>query len=101
MRVSIKVKQLNSILDKSIGLIGKEISPVYFTTRYGIHTFGVKKPIDILILDNAKKIVKIKQSLLSNRIFFWNPRFSKVIELPQGTVEKMGARVGDKVDLRF
>ncbi len=53
-----------------------------FYTRWGIHTFGMKYPIDIIVLDNQQKIIQIKYDLKPNRIFFWNPKYSSIIELP-------------------
>ena len=46
-----------------MGLIGKDPTPLFFKTRFGIHTFGVITPIDVLILDKNYKVVKIKALL--------------------------------------
>lgn len=66
-------------------------------TRFGIHTFGMKYTIDILILDHTNHVVHIKEKLTPNRIFFWNPLFSKIIELPQGSIQKSKTTIGDIV----
>jgi uncharacterized membrane protein (UPF0127 family) len=85
--ITLKVKILRSIPEKSKGLIGmRHICPVYFTTRWGIHTFGVLSPIDVLILDKGHRVVKLVHRLPPNRIFFWNPKYSRVVELPAGSI---------------
>lgn len=74
---------------------------IFFTTRFGIHTFGLKYPIDIVILDDQNRARIIKSALLPNKIFFWNPRHSQVLELPEGTVNKQKIKLGDRVRLQF
>jgi len=97
----IYVTKLRSLPDKSIGLIGKNrIEPVAFTTRWGIHTFGVRYPIDVLILDNSNRVVKRKKNLRPNRIFAWNPKYSQVIEFPEGTIEEKKIKIGEKIILK-
>lgn len=98
--MTIKAKHLKSIWEKSIGVIGKKnIYPVYFTTRFGIHTFGLQKPIDILILDNQSRVVRIKENLQKNSIFFWNPMYSKVLELPHKYIPNIQESMSKKVSI--
>ena len=77
--MKIKVKRLKTFREKTIGLIGKEIKPVTFETRFGVHTFGVKAPIDVLILDSQEKVIALKESLSPKRIFLWNPNKKIVV----------------------
>ena len=87
--VRLTVKTLRSLAQKSKGLIGaKEIYPVFFTTRWGIHTLGVLQPIDVLVLDTDDRVVAMSNKLPPNRIFFWNPKYFRVVELPAGWIEK-------------
>jgi uncharacterized membrane protein (UPF0127 family) len=100
--VTLKVKLLRSMAEKSIGLIGANpVYPVYFTTRWGIHTFGVLSPIDVLILDTNDCVVAIRQKMKPNRLFFWNPKYDRVVELPLGVIEKMKIILGDRVAFKF
>lgn len=97
---NIKVQELTGLIEKTRGLIGQEtIHLIYFKTRWGIHTFGVKKPIDVLILDNNMRVVKIKKNLKPNRLFFWDPRFRHVIETPHQFIDKNNIDVGDTISL--
>lgn len=100
--VAIKIRFLKSILEKSIGLLGSsEAHSVYFKTRFGIHTFFMKFPIDVLILDDDFTIVKYVAGLVPNRIFFWNPRLQNVIELPTGEIQRKNIKIGDKLTLQY
>lgn len=95
-------KRGRKLKGKVIGLIGKK-KPVslLIKTRFGIHTFGLKFPIDVLILDKKNKIVSLKKSLKPNRIFLWNPLYEKVLELPEGTINEEGLKVGHKLNLKL
>ena len=100
MVVKLQVHQIPKILAWK-GLIGSKPQPILFKTRFGIHTIGVRYPIDIVILDNKNVVQKIKEGLRPNNFFFWNPSFDKVIELPNGTVKKMRLQTGLHIKLLF
>lgn len=98
--MKLAVKTLRTFSEKTRGLIGvHEIYPVFFTTRWGIHTFGMKKSIDVLILDDHLQIVRLIRNLPPNRIFLWSPRYTQVIELPAGTINRSGIKIQDRVTL--
>lgn len=87
--IILNAKYLHAVKEKSIGLIGKKrIEPVFFSTRWGLHTFGVLSPIDVLVLDKKYRVVKLIENLPPNRIFFWNPKYKNIVELPPGTIAK-------------
>lgn len=80
----------NTIIKSSIGLLNQPQGPaMFFKTRWGIHTLGMKYPLDIIVLNNNLKIVKIKKNLQPNRIFFWNPFYSLIIEIPSSQKTKI------------
>src|SRR5688500_3601310 len=88
-------KLAESFLDRNLGLLRKS-NPraLIFKTRFGIHSFGLKEGIDILIVDGGLVVWKTIQ-LKPNSIIFWNPRYSTVIELPQNTVSRSKTKKGD------
>lgn len=86
----IRVFSKKGIFQKTKGLIGETtIYPILITTRFGIHTLGMKVPIDVVILDNTYRVKKIIEKLNPNRITVWNPKYSFVLELPQGEVKRL------------
>lgn len=100
--ITINVTELDSLWNKSIGLLhAKHKAPIYFDTRFGIHTFGMKFPIDVVICNDAMTVEKIVQELKPNRIFFWNPKYYHVIELPSGTIMKEHITIGTLIQLKF
>ncbi len=100
MQMRLKVQKISWFLSWK-GLLGQKPQPIVFKTRFGIHTFGMTYPIDIVILDNKGVVRKIKQNLKPNTLFFWNPLFKTVLELPKNTIALKGVKVGEKVNLVF
>lgn len=92
--ISKDAKFLNT-LEKTKGLIlQKNPKTVIFKTRFGIHTFLMKQPIDVIILDNNFKIQYLK-TVKPNQIFLWNPKFNWVIEFPHSSITKFKLKKGD------
>lgn len=96
---AIKVKEAKTAWEKSKGLLGtSKPYPLLLKTRWGIHTFGMKYPIDVVILDNSNRIVKLRPNLKPNRIFLWNPKYNTVLELPKDSIIKFHLNFGDHIE---
>jgi len=63
----------------------------------GVHTFGMKFPIDVVFLNRKKKILKIRPNMLKRRISF-SLRAHSVLELPAGTLENTQTAAGDQLE---
>lgn len=98
--ITTHAKEASSLKDKSLGLVLKS-NPrhMVFKTRLGIHTFGMSSSIDIIILDKKNLVVALKESLKPFRVFFWNPKYSKVLEVPAGTIRESNTILGDLIRL--
>lgn len=95
-KLNIKLLVLKKLLDKSLGAIAKSPSEaLLIETRLGIHTFFVKRPLDIIVLDNNGKIVKMKEDLRPNNLFFWNPKYRYILELPSGSIKTLSLELGN------
>jgi uncharacterized membrane protein (UPF0127 family) len=98
--ISLRVKKLAGLTERSVGLLNaKAPYPVFLETRFGIHTFGLKFPIDILVLDANNHVVKIAEQTTPHRIVVWNPKYKKVIELPSGEIRKRSITTGTTIKL--
>jgi hypothetical protein len=90
------IQVLSSLPEKTKGLLGdKQPHAVFFKTRWGIHTFGMFFPIDVLVLDDDNCVREIKKNLTPNKFFFWNPSYKKIFELPCGLLGE--TKVGDSL----
>ena len=63
----------------------------------GVHTFGMKFPIDVLFLNKKKKILKARPDMVRGRIAFSLLAHS-VLELPAGTLAKTGTVAGNQLE---
>ena len=63
----------------------------------GVHTFGMKFPIDVIFLTRNKKILKIRPNMARGRISL-SLRAHSVLELPAGTCEATGTVKGDQLN---
>lgn len=97
---TIKVTWAKTLWQKTKGLLGtKSPYPLLLQTRFGIHTFGMKFPIDILILDNKNKIRAVKENLKPNRLYLWNPKYKRIIELPNHTISSKKIEKGETIQV--
>jgi uncharacterized membrane protein (UPF0127 family) len=97
---TVSATYLQTLGSAMVGLLGEETPyPVYFKTRWGIHTFGMKFPIDVIILDDTYRVVRTRIALPPNRVFVWNPRYHHVIELPALSVPKQRIQMGEKIQI--
>lgn len=99
--VTIQAKKLSSFGSVQGLMFKNKIEPVYFETRFGVHTFFVKHPIDVVILDDHNVVKKVTHALQPWRIFVWNPKWSRVVELPEGTIRKKKIVEGIKITLEM
>ncbi len=94
----IKARKLHTFSEKCIGLMGKsKPENIYFETRWGIHTFFMKFPIDVIVLDREGRVTVLFVNLKPWRIAFWNPKYERVLELKAGTVQAFSLKIGTAV----
>lgn len=99
--IQLQVFVANTWKEKTLGLLRyKKPESLFLQTRFGIHTFGLSHPIDVLILDKHYVVIALKESLKPNRVFFWNPKYNAVVELPQGTITQKKIVHGTKIILK-
>jgi uncharacterized membrane protein (UPF0127 family) len=63
----------------------------------GVHTFGMKFPIDVIFLSRKKQVLKTRPAMVKRRIAF-SLRAYSVLELPAGTLEQTGTVAGDQLE---
>ncbi|MGC8668405.1 MAG: DUF192 domain-containing protein [Chthonomonadales bacterium] len=83
------------------GLIGRtRLEPgeaLWLEPCNGIHTFGMRFPLDVLTLDRTLRIVRLYRAVQPNRILLPARGGYITIEAPIGTIERCGLREGDLV----
>ena len=99
-KLKIKVIYLNNPIKSSLGLtVFKKARPVMLKTRFGIHTFGMKYAIDVIILNKHFEVVRLKEKLQPNNIFIWVPIYNTVLELPWGYINENKIILMQKIEI--
>jgi uncharacterized membrane protein (UPF0127 family) len=65
----------------------------------GVHTFGMRFPIDVLYLDEEKTVVHLEQDLKPWRVAAVRMQAASVIELPRNILHSTGTSVGDEIEI--
>ncbi len=64
----------------------------------GIHTFGMKMPIDSVFLDKGLRVKKLQLGLKPGRVAMCLTAHS-VLELPVGSIASSATAVGDQLEI--
>ncbi|HXG50519.1 MAG TPA: DUF192 domain-containing protein [candidate division Zixibacteria bacterium] len=98
-----KVRKADNFLTRLIGLLKRSnLAPeeaLWLTPSKGIHTIGMKFPIDVVFLDKSNVVLAVVSGLLPYRISGVYLRSYSVLELPSGTLKKSRTEVGDKLEI--
>ena len=66
----------------------------------GVHSFGMRFPIDVAYLDGDLRIVHVIENMRPGRIGRLSLRTETVLELPAGTLAATETRQGDQLEIR-
>jgi uncharacterized protein len=91
----------NTAKSRRRGLIGHTSidSALVISPCKWIHTIGMKFAIDVLYLDATGLVVKTEH-LEPMRVAAPVGRSKTIVELPSGSIERFGVRVGDLIEVR-
>jgi len=70
-----------------------------FNNCHCIHTMFMQIKIDILFVDCENCICDLRKELLPWRLMVRSKQALSVIELPEGSIEKLNIEIGDIVDI--
>ena len=102
--LSSKAEIARSFRKRLKGLIGRSLeefskgSALWIIPCDGIHTFGMRFPIDVAYLNAEGRILRIYHRLAPFRIAALSFRTSSVLELPAGTLAQTKTDVGDVLE---
>lgn len=71
----------------------------YIEPCSGVHTFGMKYPIDIVFLNSKGQVVKVTRDLKPNRITHIIPSASRVLEFPSNILKDKLIKTGDVLEI--
>jgi protein-S-isoprenylcysteine O-methyltransferase Ste14/uncharacterized membrane protein (UPF0127 family) len=87
------------MLARLVGLLGTAgpdpEKALYIVPCSGIHTFGMKYPIDVLFLSKEGRVIRVEHRLESGKIVKPVLPVKSVLELPAGAVREFDIRLND------
>lgn len=96
-----RVEQAAGVWRRTVGLIGRRGldfgEGLWIVPCNGVHTFGMRFAIDVIMVDRDCRVVAMQQGLQPNRVLLPKRGGHSVVELPTGTIEAAGVRVGDRL----
>lgn len=98
-----RVTVADTSLSRMIGLLGRsgleEGEGLWIRPSSGVHTIGMRFPIDVIGLDTDRRVIKLWKHLRPYRITSVSTALRSVVELPLGRIAECQVQLGDL--LRF
>jgi len=98
-----KVRKADNFLTRLVGLLKRtQLGPeeaLWLTPSKGIHTIGMKFPIDVVFLNKEFYVLGLISSMHPYRVSGVHMRGYSVIELPNGTIRKSRTEIGDQLEI--
>lgn len=83
------------------GLLGRTgLEPgggLLLTPCRGVHMLGMRFPLDVLLLDEGRRVVAAYRDLAPGKRTKLHGGARHALELPAGTIERTGTREGDEI----
>lgn len=97
----------NTHCSRLVGLIGRRSTDfsagmgLWITPCRGVHTLGMRFPIDVIYLDRGNTVVHLEQNLRPWRMGRVCLKAASVLELPPTTVSQTRTSIGDEIKIAF
>jgi uncharacterized membrane protein (UPF0127 family) len=101
--IAAQLEIADTLWKQTVGLLGRHSLPteggLWLKPCNGIHTFGMRFPIDVLVLDAEGYALRIVSALKPWRICGPIRKARVVVELPAGTLTRYRIQPGDRFHL--
>jgi len=95
------VEVADTSLSRMVGLLGRRSlaagGGLWIRPSSGVHTVGMRFPIDVIGLDKTFKVIKLWKNLVPYRVTSLSWAMHSVIELPSGRITETGVQIGDSL----
>jgi uncharacterized membrane protein (UPF0127 family) len=94
-----RIEVADTSLSRFVGLLGRRgLLPgqgLLILPSNGVHTLGMLFSIDVVFLDEARRVLRLRENLRPFRITTLDWRAESVLELPVSTIRVARLEVGD------
>ena len=98
-----RVRRCDGWLERAVGFLPrKAIAPeegLWFERCAAVHTVGMRVPLDIVFLDDAKRVVKAMDGVQPHRLYVGANGARTVAEFGAGFLSANPLQTGDKLEL--
>lgn len=98
-----KIRKADNFITRLVGLLKRStLGPeeaLWLMPSKGIHTIGMKFPIDVVFLNKNNIVLRIASGMVPYRVSGIQLRSYSVLELPNGTIKKSHTEVGDQLEI--
>ena len=99
--VGSSIRVASTAWSRLVGLLGKVgLNPgggLFIVPSSGVHTWGMRFPIDVVALDGRMRVLGVWERLGSFRIAALSWKTRSVLELPVGTIRRSQIEVNDQL----
>ncbi len=100
-----KVRKADSFLTRLVGLLKRtNLGPeeaLWLMPSKGIHTIGMKFPIDVLYVDKNYKVIRADPNMIPYRLGPFVSQSAYVVEMPVGTITNTATEAGDQLNFEY
>ena len=97
------VRKADNFFTRLVGLLRRQsLGPeeaLWLIPSKGVHTIGMKFPIDVIFLDQNNKVIATICDMAPRRLSSLRLSARSVLELPRGVVNKSSTTVGDQIEI--
>lgn len=97
----------NTHLRRLLGLLRRDRkafgngSGLLIVPSHGVHTLGMRFPIDVIYLDASNRIIDLHENVRPWRFTPMRMDAATVLELPIHTIVATGSSIGDQVEIGY
>jgi uncharacterized membrane protein (UPF0127 family) len=97
------IRKADNFFTRLVGLLRRQsLGPeeaLWLIPSKGVHTIGMKFPIDIIFLDRNNKVIATVCDMPPRRLSRLHFAARSVLELPRGVINKSSTTVGDQLEI--
>ncbi len=101
--VASRVTEARSPFRRLRGLLGRDGleagEGLLITPCNGVHTFGMRFPIDVAFLDRSHRVLRVVDVLVPGRVVPWVAHAHHALELPAGSLREAGVAEGSALSI--
>ena len=99
-----RVEIADTFVSRFVGLLGRKglagDAGLWLNPSRGVHTFGMRFPIDVVALDADMKVIGLHRDLRAWKIAATSKDTRSVLELPTGQIDASQIALGERLSLR-